>query len=114
MPRRPSAIAALMSRSDSSMARSLGNRPGHPSGRTRATPLKRRSRRAVDVREDAYLLPARREATSPDRPEEGVPEDIRMKSMRVQAVLLVTAVVAGYAGAATYSALAAPPVEIAT
>jgi hypothetical protein len=37
-----------------------------------------------------------------------------MKSKRVQAVVLTTAVVAGYAGAAVYSALAQPALEIAT
>ena len=39
-----------------------------------------------------------------------VPEDTRMKSKRVQALVLATAIVAGYAGAAAFSAWGLPAV----
>ena len=39
-----------------------------------------------------------------------VPEDTPMKSKRVQAIVMATAVVAGYAGAAAFSAWGLPAV----
>src|SRR5215208_886186 len=113
MPRRPSAIAAVMSRSLSSMARSLGNAPPHPCGRTGRTPLKRRPVQAVDVPEDACLLPGSR--ARPHRTlRRAASGGLGMTSKRLQALVLATAVVAGYAGAAAFSAWGLPAVPIAT
>ena len=43
-----------------------------------------------------------------------VPEDTRMKSKRIQALVLATALVAGYTGAAAFSAWGLPAVPVAT
>src|SRR3954453_6410055 len=119
MPRRPSAIAAVMSRSLSSMARSLGN----PLGRGSGSPFRAIPARGVSIavpgqpiatRKDACPPSARRRQAVPDRPEGRASGGRRMKSKRVQAVVLAAALAVGYAGAAVYSAMAAPSLPIIT
>src|SRR4051812_28541352 len=118
MPRRPSAIAAVMSRSLSSMARSLGNpsaadRAHHfgrfrPAG-SRSPPPSSRSR--PGRRMSAVSAPA----AGRSGPSGGAASGgRRMKRERVQAVVLAAALAVGYAGAAVYSAMAAPSLPIIT
>src|SRR5688500_16782144 len=113
MPRRPSAIAAVMSRSLSSMARRLGRQ---------ASPLR------VSLRVDRLKpapAPAVASAMTPADPLRGAGSSrpgrgagVRrarpMKSKHVQAVILAAALVAGYGGAAAYTALAAPSLPVVT
>src|SRR5215203_547626 len=105
MPRRPSAIAAVMSRSLSSMARSLGTARLTPPGEPARRLLNRGPEPAVDDREDARpprCTGAGATGRSGGQASGGRP----MKSKRVQAMVLATAAVAGYGGAAAFSALA--------
>src|SRR3954454_3778015 len=117
MPRRPSAIAAVMSRSDSSMARSLSEAPrcggGPPSGEAWPPPLNPQVGTAVPAPTTHALRPAPRRCG----PRTGRDASGRspMRGMRAKAaVVLVAAAVLGYAGAAAYSALAGPSVAVAT
>src|SRR3954471_13817041 len=112
MPRRPSEIAAVMSQSDSSMRRSLGTASAHHSGRIRpagpqpAAPG-RRSPRAGPPGPAGTRGARPRWSGGSVSPSRGAP--LRRSAL---AVVLVTASVAGYAGAAAYSALASPAVPL--
>src|ERR687889_1203189 len=127
MPRRPSEIAAVMSRSDSSMRRSVGTSP-QPVGRRRSpgtrpltTPGESAPRALNRAHRDADPLapappgPAGARGCLP-RWSGGSVSQSRGAPLRrgALAVVLVTASVAGYAGAAAYSALASPVVPVAS
>src|SRR3954462_12985360 len=118
MPRRPSAIAAVMSRSLSSMARSLGNPSAadraHHSGRFRpagSRPPPPTSRSRPERRMSAVSAQAAGRSGPSAGPASG---GRRVKGKRVQAVVLAAALAVGYTGAAVYSAMAAPSLPIIT
>src|SRR5688572_18385446 len=114
MPRRPSEIAAVMSRSDSSMRRSLGTRPLTTPGESAPRALNR-AHRDADPLAPAPPGPAGTRGCLP-RWSGGSVSQSRGAPLRrgALAVVLVTASVAGYAGAAAYSALASPAVPVVT
>src|SRR3954464_8034299 len=99
-----------MSRSDSSMARSLGNRRRHSSGRTSSTPAREPPFTSGD---DARLPPPIRHGRL-RRVRRRASGGRWVTSKRVQALVLAAAVAGGYAGAAAYSAWALPSVAVAT
>ena len=78
----------------------------------RANLLNPRRRRAVHHRRRRTSAAGHPARTAPDGPEGTRRGGRRMKSKRVQALILAAAVAAGYAGAAAYSAWALPSVPV--